>query len=180
MQLKQFLEENQESIVGKWIEQILNEYPSDSSVFFKKQKDRFANPIGYFVKQGLADLYKLLNSDSGDQAFSSALSQFIKLRAVQVPVPAEAVSFIFWLKQLVLDQCKKENFSPTLDEWRQFGISVDNLALTIFNQFMESREKLFQVKINELRSGNYLLSEGMQCPSSLLRKKLAKKTEQEI
>ncbi len=179
MQLQQFLIENKENILSKWRDLLFGAYHPESLPFFKKQKDRFANPIGFCIKQGLADLYSMLSEDSEKETLSSTVIQFLKLRAVQVDSPADAVSFIFGLKQIVFDQCTKEEFSPTLHEWREFEIRLDNIAITIFNQFMESRERLFQVKINELRSGNYLLSEGMQCPSAMLRKNLAKKTEQE-
>ena len=46
MDLETLLAEKKKVVVHKWIDQVLESYGSPD--FFKKQKDRFANPIGVY------------------------------------------------------------------------------------------------------------------------------------
>ena len=47
---------------------------------------------------------------------------------------------------------------------------IDRIALAAFDMYMECREQLYQVRIKELKSGNYILAD-TPCSSSLLRKR---------
>ena len=50
MSLIDLLTENKADIVEKWIDHVLNCYPADTARIFKRQRDRFANPVGHLKK----------------------------------------------------------------------------------------------------------------------------------
>ena len=58
MSIETLLAPKKKAIVQKWIDQVLDSYGAPD--FFKKQKDRFANPIGSTVSDGLQNLYAIL------------------------------------------------------------------------------------------------------------------------
>ena len=58
MNIETLLAEKKKAIVQVWIDQVLDSYGSPE--FLKKQKDRFANPIGAIISEGLQDLSTIL------------------------------------------------------------------------------------------------------------------------
>ncbi len=57
MELGEALHNNRYKIVDRWVEYTLSTY--ESSSFFKKEKDAFANPIGGTVRSALKELFPL-------------------------------------------------------------------------------------------------------------------------
>lgn len=143
------------AILDRWSELILETYPVDSRKFFRAQQDRFANPVGANIREGIEGLFdgllKGIDTQSGD--FSGFLDQVIRIRAVQEFSPAKAVGFVFFLKtaiRQVLDQelQSKEAFQALL----VLESRIDGMALLAFNVYMQCRETLFEVRVNEIRS----------------------------
>lgn len=171
----QLLAEKEPVIVKRWLKHVLSAFPLNSVRFLENQQDRFANPLGHNFSEGLAGLFFYLRSeDPGDVTLT--LEQLMKVRAVQAEnTPAESLSFIFAIKDIIRDECRKE-WSPELDTvWPMFASRVDQLALLAFDLYMASRERLFQVRIKELQSGRNVLTDNMKCPSAMLREDLVSK-----
>lgn len=175
MKILQLLVEKETVVVGRWLKSVLAAFPVDAVRFLEKQNDRFANPLGANFSEGLTGLFRNLRSEEpGD--VSAILEQLMKVRAVQAEdTPAESLAFIFAIKDIIRDECRKE-WSPEFDgEWPELAARVDRLALQAFDLYMASRERLFQVRLRELQSGNYVLTDNMKCPSAMLREDLASK-----
>ncbi|MCK4837885.1 MAG: RsbRD N-terminal domain-containing protein [Desulfobulbaceae bacterium] len=175
MKILPLLVEKETAIIKRWLKHVLSAFPADAVRFLEKQNDRFANPLGHNFSEGLTVLYRNLRSEEpGD--VTATLEQLMKVRAVQAEdTPAESLAFIFTLKDIIRDECRKE-WSPELDdEWPDFTARVDRLALQAFDLYMASRERLFQVRIRELQSGRNALTDNMKCPSAMLREDLANK-----
>ena len=102
MNLQTILIEKKKAIVQKWIDQVLDTYASPG--FFKKQKDRFANPIGATISDGLEKLYDILLEDTDLSSASAPLEDIVKIRAVQDFTPSQAVSFIYVFKTIVREE----------------------------------------------------------------------------
>ena len=181
MYLQEFINENKAIILEKWVNAVIATYPTDASGFLTKQKDRFANPLGFSVTQGLSDLLQIMCGDEVAQENVSALDeQLIKLRAVQEFTPSEAVGFIYILKAIVFDLYRKEQKNDcAMAEWLVFGSRIDGMALMLFDMYMASRERIFQVRLKELTSGNYLVADRMTCTSAMLRRQQAEQAKAE-
>jgi hypothetical protein len=175
MKILQLLVEKEEAVVKRWLKQVLAGFSAEANRFLANQADRFANPLGHNLSAGLTGLFRHLRSEEqGD--ITDTLEQLMKVRAVQAEdSPAQSLAFIFALKGIIRDECRKEWSSELDDEWHEFSARIDRLALQAFDLYMASRERLYQVRIRELQSGNSLLTDNMKCPSAMLREDMESK-----
>jgi hypothetical protein len=157
---------HREKIVDRWVEYVLSTYIS--SGFFVKEKDKFANPVGGNLREGLQRLFLLLSKGADPAEFTAPLEQIISIRSVQEFTPAQAVAPLNGVKHIVrevfeADKERKQLVSGLYD----FEFSVDLAVLAAFDIYMKYRERLYQVRINEIRSGSHILTDS-KCPSNLL------------
>ena len=171
----QLLVEKESAIIKRWLKHVLAAFSGDAGRFLENQQDRFANPLGANFSEGLTGLFRNLRSDEPEDV-TATLEQLMKVRAVQAEdTPAESLAFIFAIKGIIREECRKE-WSPELDaEWPDFAARIDRMALQAFDLYMASRERLYQVRIRELQSGRNILTDNMKCPSAMLREDLASK-----
>ena len=179
MSLEIIVGENRSAIIGRWVDAVLATYAKDGADFFKRQKDRFANPLGHALREGLEKVFDQLYRGEGEIDPPAELLQFVKLRAVQSFSPSEAVAFIGELKKIVVDVCGAKALLEAADEWLAFDARIDALALRVFDLYMENRERLYEIKINEFKTGNHVMS-AAQCPSLMMRKKKEEKIELKV
>ena len=108
--LLQFLEQNRESILAKWIDQTIKTYGPEMVNFLKKEKNQFANPVRNTIVTSIEQIYDgFLNSILIDE-FYPKLEEIIKLRAVQDFSPSNSLSFLFGLKKIdKIAQAKPES-----------------------------------------------------------------------
>lgn len=172
MQILELLVEKETVIINKWLNHVLGAFPADGVHFLKKTGDRFANPLGANFSEGLTGIYRALRSEEPVDV-TLVLEQLMKVRAVQTEQsPSESLAFMFELKKIVKDECRKEWTADLDSEWSDLSDRLDRMALQAFDLYMASRERLFQVRIRELKSGNYQLTDNMKCPSAILREDL--------
>ena len=170
MNLIEALKKKKEKILSIWIERTLDSYTS--SGFFKRSKDRFANPVGANIKEGLTQLFNLLVKGADPQEYTEPLDQVIRIRAIQDFSPAQAVAPILELKWVV-----KQVFSADKEckdlllELDSFDCDVDRAALAAFDLYMECRDRLHRTRIRELKSGSYILTDSA-CASAVVRQNL--------
>ncbi|MFA7347068.1 MAG: RsbRD N-terminal domain-containing protein [Desulfurivibrionaceae bacterium] len=175
MLLAELLIDRKGEILDSWVDQVLTTYPEDGARIFKKEKDQFANPVGYAVKSSLWTVYALLFEKNEPEGIVDALEQMVRIRAVQTFNPSEAVSMAYILKRVVKDFCRKDNVAD-LEGWLAFEEKADILAYTMFDLYAASRERLYQTRIAEIKSGNHIVT-AAGCPSKLMDENAAPKAE---
>jgi len=172
-----FLSKNRDAIIEKWRQYTLETYPPDARTYFKREKDPIANPVGSTIKREIEAVFdRMLDGNDADE-LSPYFTELMKIRAVQGLSPAEAVSFIFRLKLAVRDviggEIKKQGLHDDLFE---FDRRVDELALAAFNKYMVERERIFEIRANEVRRRSAILFKRMtgesgelsgSCPSRI-------------
>ncbi|MCL4456994.1 MAG: RsbRD N-terminal domain-containing protein [Nitrospirae bacterium] len=153
MSFNKLLSEKKPAILKKWFDAILDTYPAETADFLKKQKDRFANPVGSTIYSGMDSLLNsLLNADDPD-TISKYLDDIVRIRAVQDFTPSQSLAFVFKLKDAVREEMSGEsNAGDFPGELIAFERRVDALALTAFDIYMKCREKIYDLKANELRN----------------------------
>ncbi len=155
-----------DKIVNQWVEYALESYKS--SGFFVKEKDKFANPVGGNLREGLQKLFLLLSKGADSKEFTEPLEQFISIRAVQEFTPAQAVAPLNAVKHIVRERFLGDKERKQLvSELYDFEFNVDLAVLAAFDIYMHYRERLYKVRIDEIRSGNHILTDS-KCPSNLL------------
>ena len=167
MDLAEAFRNYREKIVRKWVEYTLSTYKS--SEFFIREKDKFSNPTGANIREGLEKLFDLMSKGADPEEFKKPVEQIIRLRAVQEFTPAQAVAPLNAVKHITRDilAADKER-SVFIKDLYDFEFAVDLAVLAAFDIYMESRERLYQVRINELKSGSHILTDA-KCPSKTLQ-----------
>ena len=161
------LRAQQDKIVSLWVDRTLDSYIS--SGFFKTSPDRFANPVGANIRDGLGRLYALLLEDAAPDELLAPLDQVIRIRAVQEFSPSQAVAPILEIKWVVRQVLAGERADKDIEtELDEFDLKVERMALLAFDMYTECREQLYRNRINELKSGRHVLTDS-GCISSLLR-----------
>jgi hypothetical protein len=156
MALKDFLSRNKSAILERWFSKILESYPSDSTGFLKRQKRRFANPVGYTTEKGLAGIFDWLLQDKGFEEVTPFIDDIVRIRAIQDLAPSQALVFLFHVKSLVREQIVSQGqVSP--EELRDFDTRIDALSLISFDIYMKHRERVYELKANEVKNRTYRL-----------------------
>lgn len=158
MDLKTLLTEKRTGILKKWFDLILETYPTDTANFMKSQKDRFANPVGSTIMQGIEGVYDQLLNGADLSSASPFLDNIIKVRAIQEFTPAKALSFIFLLKNVIREELATEIREKNIsDDLLSLESNIDTLALFSFDIYMQCREKLYEIRANEVKNNTFRL-----------------------
>ncbi|MGB2929779.1 MAG: RsbRD N-terminal domain-containing protein [Desulfobacterales bacterium] len=156
MRLNNLLAQRKTAIIKNWFTLAVETYPPDTASFLKRQKDPFANPVGRTVSRGLEALFNELLKEMDYEIIISFLDPIIRIRAIQNFSPAQAVSFIFLLKKAIRENIKKEaSEEQFFNELLLFESKIDKLALIAFNLYMQCKEKIYDLKANEMRNSTY-------------------------
>jgi hypothetical protein len=157
MKSMNILSEKKTQVVKKWFTMTLNTYPSGSAVFLEDINDRFSNPIGWTIYNGLNELYELILSGSDFRETNLSLASIIKIKAVQNCSPAESLEFVFLLKRAIREVLGKDinSFSPDL---LMFDEKIDHLALTAFEMYTKCKQQIFEIRLKEVKSQNVMMN----------------------
>ncbi len=152
--LGDLLQQKKTAIGERWLASLLASYGDDTATFLKGQRNRFANPVGQtFANATRAILDELL--DGMDAAsLCTHLEEIIKIRAIQEFTPAEAVSFVFLLKDAVREEIGAAAGEPdNLAALQEIETRIDQLALFAFDIFVKCREQVYSLRLREIRNG---------------------------
>ena len=153
MLLENLLLQKRNVILDRWTSLVLQAYPDDAAGFFKQEKDRFRNPVGYTISRELASLYDALIQGRNPDQLHKSLDSIIKIKAVQGFSPSAAVGFMFSLKRIVREALKKEiDDSRLFGELLSFESRIDELALLCAEIYSKCREKLYQIRMDEVKT----------------------------
>ena len=172
MDLAPLLEQNRDAILGRWFELIIGTYPRATSEFLSKHQDQFGNPLGHTITQSIAAIYSQLVSAMDTDELLHALDGIIRIRSVQDFTASETVAFIFQLKTVLRDVMHGQLREPkNWDVLADLESRIDRVALLAFEKYMECREKLHQLRINELKSRMMNPPEGRNVRAAVSRPK---------
>jgi len=151
--MQDLLKKNKAAILERWFNLILETYPADTANLIRKEKDPFTNPVGSTISREIETLFKGLIEDRNVSQLSDPLNSILKIRSVQDFSPSKAVGFIFLLKRAIGETLKSEICKePVIDEWLKFQSKIDDLALQAFDIYMDCREKIFEIRVNQAKA----------------------------
>jgi len=152
MQIATLLSQKKAAILGRWLAMIYESYPPETAIFLRKEKNRFDNPAGYRISEGLAGLYGVLLQEMERDQILTWLDEIIRIRALQNFTPSQALAFIFLLKivirQELAGEIQKENLALELLDLES---RIDGLALLGFDVYTKRREKIYEIKADEAK-----------------------------
>ena len=145
------LEAKKSAILEKWSQLIIDTYPADTAEFLRRETDRFANPVGCTIEQGIKTIYDELLCDMNVEKLSTSLDDIIRIRSVQDFTPSQAIGFFFLLKQAARDELTNEiEENPASEELLKFESRIDELALLAFDIYTKCREQIYKIRVNEV------------------------------
>ncbi len=143
--------EQREIVVREWLAQTIRTYPEGTSRFLLQSQDPFKNPVGSAIRDGLPVLVEELSGAFQADRIRSALDEIVRIRAVQDFTASQAIGFIFFLKQIIREVPGVEPAALSI-----LNARIDELALFAFDSYMQSREKTWEIKLNESRRRVYV------------------------
>lgn len=158
--INELLNKKKQTIVNNWIEIIFNSYPVEAANFLKLKKNQFDNPIGYTITTNAKKIFEELISGQNFNTITLLLNDIIKINAVQSFSPSQAVAFLLELKKIIRSEIQAELTEKTIsDELVNFELLIDQIVLLGFDLYMESREKVFKIRVNEIKSKSFKADE---------------------
>lgn len=162
MELKNILEENKKVIREKWALAVIETYEAYAVKFLRRTNNQFKNPVGHTIEKGIGELFDYLINDSGSNELPPTVIDLVKIRAVQDMPPSKAVSFIFIIKKIINELFVTNEHNGLIEQIEAFEASIDQTALAIFDVYMDAKQKLFDIKIREIKSGMFYQFENLQ------------------
>lgn len=157
MDLKSLLLKKRSPIVKQWCDVVRHSYPDQSQNFLKK-KDRFGNPIGYTIAEGIESMYDELLQETRCDKIPLVFENMMKVRAVQDFSPSRAVAFAFGLKKVIRKELGSELLKDGIsEEWAAFESKIDGLALLCFDIYTQCRQKIFDIRVHEVKNQSHRL-----------------------
>jgi hypothetical protein len=151
--LNKLLSQKKSIIVEKWIESIITSYPKETYEFLRLQKNRFSNPAGYIISDCAEKVFSEIMNGYNAEIISQSLNDIMRLRAVQDFLPSQAVGFVFLLKQIIRSEIDPEVYDEIISqELSELENRIDETALVAFNLYAEAREKIYEIRIKELKA----------------------------
>jgi hypothetical protein len=109
--------------------------------------------VGASISQGIKGLYDALLVEMDTDRVLAFLDEIIKIRALQNFSPSQALAFIFLLKNVIREELAKELRAEDLSgEILELESRIDGLALLGFDVYTKRREKLCEVRVNEIKN----------------------------
>lgn len=154
--LKNLLSERKAAVLKRWFNFVLETYPAETANFLKKKNDRFADPVGSTILKGLESLFEHFLDGAESDTAPAFLDENIRIRAVQDFSPSQAVVFVFLLKKAIKEELNDKLGEPGLFEALSgLESEIDKLALLTFDIYMKCREKIYELKANEMKSWTF-------------------------
>jgi len=154
--VEELLAANREAIVQDWYHHILDTYPPETAKLWKnKGRDPFHNPVAVRSREAVEAVVDYLVKSKDDEALKAVLDyldEMVRVRAVQNFAPSQAAGFLFLLKKTVRERLW--NDLTRLGAWEQFVAlesRIDGLALASLDLYAKCREKLYEIKLAELK-----------------------------
>ena len=174
--LRETLRERKEAVIGRWLEDTVAVYAETTGKFLLRKKNQFANPVGQSLRTGTAAIVEILAAGGEAEEARDPLREILHIRAVQDLSPSQAVSFLFGLKRVLRTELGKIAKEPKhRTELAELDDAVDALALLAFDIYVQSREKVLEIRINEVKRGVSMLQRrfgelGFEAATELLEK----------
>ncbi len=153
MSLENLLSDKRSNIIKKWRAVIIETYPGDTQRFLRKEKDQFANPVGFVIGKEIESLYDELITGGEIEKISACLDSIIRVRAVQDFRPSDAVGFVLKLKKVIREELGgKAPMNGLSGEIRVLEDRIDYIALLAFDIYSRCRQEIYEIRVKEVKN----------------------------
>jgi len=152
-----FFTEHSSAIRKSWFKALVSEYPEESARHIGSSTDEFANPIGHVIGEVADSMVKGLAEGAPASELAERMFPLIKIKAVQSFTPAEAMNCLLALKRMVLSRLKTSGHEDAEAIAASVDLLFDEMLCLCFNLYCQCRDKLHEVKEDELKRNLFML-----------------------
>lgn len=158
MELITRIQKKRETVLKQWFQTVLDAFPPQARMLIAKGTDRFSNPIGFTLSEGLEAVLDGLLDNSPPEAVEPALAQIIKLRAIQPDRKEDPLAFLYQLKPILREICgaRKRGFDQ-LGDLLDLEDALDAIIRQGQDIYVQSREKILELQVNEMKNKTHML-----------------------
>lgn len=155
MKLAHLLAQKKSAILERWLDLIFAMYPPETAGFLKREKDRFNNPVAFRIYEGAKGLVEAVVVGATPEEISQSLDEIIRIKALQDFTPSQVLAFVFLLKMVIREELNKEMGADAglAVEMLALESQIDGMALLGFDVYLKRRERLYEVKVDEIKRG---------------------------
>jgi hypothetical protein len=140
------------ALCRRWLDAILAAYGKDAAAVWRRERDPFTNPVGHCFATEAPKLVDAVVGDELPAAAAGALDAIVRIRAIQDLPPLRAVGFVWLLRDVVRAELAVEIGRGGLDdELAVLDRRVERLGLLAFDVYVRCRERVYQVRQEELK-----------------------------
>jgi hypothetical protein len=153
MTLRDLLVERRVALCDRWLGAVLGDYGEETAARWRRERDRFANPVGHALVTGLPELLAAVaaGGEPGPGA-AAALEGIVRIRSVQELVPSRAVGFVLVLRDAIREELADELAGGArAAELADVDAAIERLALLAFDGYVRCREQMFRLRQEELK-----------------------------
>jgi hypothetical protein len=134
------------ALLEQWLACAVEVYGDQVAPLAMAERDPFRNPVGATLRRHLGLLLEQVLGDMDAAAIDASMEQIIAVRAIQDLSVGDAVGFVHALRGILRCGLPQRDAADV-------DARVDRLALAAFTQYLQRRERLAQLRLNEhLRS----------------------------
>jgi hypothetical protein len=152
--LRELLIERESGVCLRWLDAILADYGPDTAARWRRERDRFANPIGHALTTGLPELLEAVAGGAGIDPGrgSAALEAIVRIRSVQALAPSRAIGFVFMLRDAIREELSAELAGGAhAAALAEIDARIERLAMLAVDVYFRCREQVFRIRQDELK-----------------------------
>jgi hypothetical protein len=158
MSLNNYLQRRKNAIKDKWLRQIAETYPDRTAVFLKQKRNQFDNPVGHILTINVEIILQKFLEGADPEEFQTPLNEIIKVRSVQGFSPSQAIRFVYLLKDVIRNEVSDQvQDRAGFQELAGIEDRIDELACKAFDLYMQSREQIYTLRVNEVKRTGFRL-----------------------
>ncbi len=152
LEIYKSLDENRQPILSKWQLAAMRSYANHDGLIGQKQAGRFSNPIAFVIEKSTEEMLDWLIKVESNLDLFTPLQEICRLKAIQDFKPAEALTFIFALKEIIREQLEDENETTYWAvELLDVDKRIDEIGLLAFDIYSDCRAKIYELRMNEIK-----------------------------
>ncbi|NLB52635.1 MAG: hypothetical protein GX808_06820 [Syntrophomonadaceae bacterium] len=125
-------------------------FAGDEGISAKKPAGPFADPVAYLIKKNTEAILEWLLDGGNDEDIFIPLEEICRYRAIEDIRPAEALKFVFALKQIIRNELVSEK-GDWAEELLDIDKRIDNIALLAFDIYSKCRARICELRVKEIK-----------------------------
>ncbi len=149
--LKDICKENEEKILLSWLNDFFHHHKLDDIGVSRTITDKFLNPVAFTIKASTKEIFPaIIGDDVEPDTIKFHLDEILKIQAIQQLSPAQALLPLITIKNHIY--AFTNNDAKLISEFKEMTDRLDTLLLMAFDIFTQEKEKIYRIRVNELKS----------------------------